>query len=149
VLQSSNSRLSPLPHEPAFSGVNDATVDIPLGGSKVSWTKFQEVEVYEDTCISELLLHRCFLSVSSISNKFACFVSVLSPLFFGWMLTSFSACEQELKKKEKELKAKEEELKRKEQVRMHALLPLLWGCSIELVVHRYSNEFVTFMMSSK
>lgn len=39
VPQVSNSRLSPLPHEPAFAGsaaANDATVDIPLGGAKVS-----------------------------------------------------------------------------------------------------------------
>jgi hypothetical protein len=39
VPQVSNSRLSPLPHEPAFSGssaANDATDDIPLGGGKVS-----------------------------------------------------------------------------------------------------------------
>lgn len=39
VPQVSNSRLSPLPPEPAFANsaaANDATVDIPLGGAKVS-----------------------------------------------------------------------------------------------------------------
>jgi hypothetical protein len=36
----SNSRLSPLPPEPAFSNsvaAHDATVEIPLGGAKVSF----------------------------------------------------------------------------------------------------------------
>jgi hypothetical protein len=45
---SSNSRLSPLPHEPAFSGVNDATVDIPLGGSKELKKKEKELKAKEE-----------------------------------------------------------------------------------------------------
>lgn len=42
----SNSRLSPLPHEPAFS--NDATVDIPLGGSKDLKKREKELRAKEE-----------------------------------------------------------------------------------------------------
>jgi len=47
----SNSRLSPLPHEPAFSGssaANDATDDIPLGGGKDFKKKERELKNKED-----------------------------------------------------------------------------------------------------
>ncbi|XP_024391396.1 secretory carrier-associated membrane protein 1 [Physcomitrium patens] len=44
----SNSRLSPLPHEPAFSGVDDATVDIPLGAGKDLKKKEKELKAREE-----------------------------------------------------------------------------------------------------
>ncbi|XP_024386126.1 secretory carrier-associated membrane protein 2 isoform X2 [Physcomitrium patens] len=43
-----NSGLSHLPHEPVFSEVNDATVDIPLGGSKEMKNKEKELKAKEE-----------------------------------------------------------------------------------------------------
>ncbi|CAK9253774.1 unnamed protein product [Sphagnum tenellum] len=51
VPQVSNSRLSPLPPEPAFSNsvaANDATVEIPLGGAKELKNKERELRVKEN-----------------------------------------------------------------------------------------------------
>lgn len=117
VPPATNSRLSPLPPEPADFYDRNASIDIPLDSASVVGILWTFVMIFH-----------LYLIWNNIFDVFLIEVSMNFEL-------------QDLKKKEKELQAKENELRRREQVWNNENLNY---CLITLFLVMYVSCFVYF-----